>query len=493
MSAPAPLARQAGTAVAWKAVQVFGGKAISLARYLVLAHLLAPADFGLFAIALVPLDVLSSVTDFGMVPALVQRGESDDRVYDAAWTVGLARAAAISLGVLLAAPLVAQLFAEPRATPVLRLLALRPLIGAAASIKVADLERRLEFRPLALVEMPAAFMGAATSVVLAPALRVWALVVGVLVGSATRVVTSYLVAPHRPRLVLDLAPARSLFRYGRWVLLTGLVAVIGDAVLRTVISRRLGADALGLYFLAFNLAVVPNDVVSELVAAVAFPVHARLRADLRRSAEMFRASITALAAALCPVYALLIALAPSLVADLLGPRWAGTEPVLRLVSLAALLGISYDATAPMLEGRGEPHKVTALHATASLAVSLLAWELAGAYGLAGAAAAWVLAQGVMLVVCIIFARRALGGRAASPSRQLAAIAMASVAGGAVAYALDRALPGLAGLALTAAAAWSLTIAWLWALDARLDLGLTRDVARAFPRLARRWRGATRTG
>lgn len=488
-----PLARQAGTAVAWKAIQLFGSKAISLARYLVLARLLTPNDFGLFAIALVPLDVLLSATDFGMIPALVQRGESDDRVYDAAWTVGLLRAAAISLCVLAAAPLLAQLFAEPRATPVLRLLAIRPLVGAAASIKVAELERRLEFRPLALVEMPATLVGAAASVVLAPALAVWALVAGVLAGAATRVVTSYLVAPHRPRLVFDATPARSLFRFGRWVMLTGAVAVAGDAVLRAVISRRLGANELGLYFLAANLAALPNDVVSELVVAVAFPVHARIRTDLRRAAEMFRASITALAAALCPVYALLIALAPSLVEHLLGPRWAGTEPVLRLLSLAAILGISYDATAPMLQGRGEPHKVTALHAIISVTVALFAWELTGAYGLAGAAAAWVLAQGVMLVACITFARRALAARAIGLSRPLAAIAAASVVGGAIAFALDRVLPGLVGFGVTVVVAWSAAIMSLWLLDSRLDLGLGRDAARAFPRIAARWRSAPRAG
>lgn len=488
-----PLARQAGTAVAWKAIQVLGSKAISLARYLVLARLLTPEDFGLFAIALVPIEVLLSVTDFGMIPALVQRGESDVRVYDSAWTIGVLRAAVISVCVALAAPLLAVLFAEPRATPVVRLLALRPLIGATASIGVADLERRLQFRPLALVELPAGFVGAATSVILAPALAVWALVAGVLAGSATRVVSSYLIAPHRPRLVFDVAPARSLFRFGRWILLTGLVAVAGDAVLRAVISRRLGAAELGLYFLAANLAALPNDVVSDLVVAVAFPVHARIRSDVRRAAEMFRASVTAMAAALCPVYALLIALAPSLVQHLLGPRWSGSEPVLRLLSLAGVLGIAYDAAAPMLEGRGEPYKVTALHAIISITVVLLAWVLAGAYGLTGAAAAWVLGQGVMMIAAVAFARRALAGRATGVSRPLGAIALAALAGGAVALALDRVLPGLAGLATTVAIGWSASIMSLWLLDSRLDLGLGRDLARAFPRIARRWHRAPDAG
>ena len=487
------LARQAGTALLWKGIQLFGSRTISLARYLVLAHLLVPDEFGLFAIALVPLEVLSSATDFGMIPALVQRNESDDRTYDIAWTIGLARAAAISGSVLLAAPLLAELFAEPRATGVLRLLALRPLIGACASIKVADLERRLQFRPLTLIEVPATFAGAVASVALASAFGVTALVAGALIGSATRTAMSYALAPHRPRLVFDVAPARSLFRFGRWVFLTGLVAVGGDAVLRAVISRRLGAEELGLYFLAANLAALPNDVVSELVVAVAFPVHALIQADVRRVGRTFRATVIAMAAVLCPVYALLIALAPQLVHYLLGARWTAAEPILPLLAIAGILGISYDATAPMLEGRGEPHKVTVLHAIISITVVLLAWPLAGTYGLVGAALAWLLAQGVMLIACVIFSRRILHGSVTGLAKPISAIVAASIAGGVTALALRGALPGVVGLVATVLAACGMTAIILLGLEMRFDLGLGRDVTQAFPRIARVRRSAPRPG
>ncbi|HET7563860.1 MAG TPA: oligosaccharide flippase family protein [Gemmatimonadaceae bacterium] len=489
----APLARQAGAALLWKGAQLFGSRAVSLARYLVLARLLVPDDFGLFAVALVPLDVLLSVSNLGMIPALVQRDASDDRTYDTAWTLGLLRAVAISASLLIAAPLLAALFAEPRATGVLRLLALQPLISASASIKVADLERRLEFRPLTMIEVPATAAGAIASIVLAPLLGVFALVAGVLVGSTVRSALSYILAPHRPRLVLDIALARSLFRFGRWVFLTGLVAVGGDAVLRAVISRRLGAAELGLYFLASHLAALPNDVVSELMVSVAFPVHARVQADLRRVGRVFRATVTAMATVLCPVYALLIVLAPSVVQYLLGPRWAGAESVLPLLALAGILGISYDATAPMLEGRGEPHKVTALHAIISITVVLLVWKLAGAYGLAGAALAWVLAQSVMLIACVIFSRRILGHFGAGLAKPLAAILAASVAGGAVALALRDRLPGLIGFATTVMVASGVMTLLLWVLEARFDLGVGRDLTQVFPRIANGWRRAPRAG
>jgi hypothetical protein len=69
------LARRAGSALFWKGFQLAGSKIVFLARTLILAWLLAPDDFGLLAIALIAVDTLSSLTDIGMVPALVQHRE----------------------------------------------------------------------------------------------------------------------------------------------------------------------------------------------------------------------------------------------------------------------------------------------------------------------------------------------------------------------------------------------------------------------------------
>jgi O-antigen/teichoic acid export membrane protein len=102
------------------------------------------------------IDVLMRVTNFGMIPALVQRVEADEEHYDVAWTVGILRALAITSVTILAAPIVAQLFAEPRATDIIRVLAIRPLIDAGASIQVARLTRNLHFRSLAFIELPKA-------------------------------------------------------------------------------------------------------------------------------------------------------------------------------------------------------------------------------------------------------------------------------------------------------------------------------------------------
>ena len=61
-------ARQAGDALIWKTIQLASTKGLFFVRTLILARLLAPADFGLFAIALSAVGFFLTITELGMVP-----------------------------------------------------------------------------------------------------------------------------------------------------------------------------------------------------------------------------------------------------------------------------------------------------------------------------------------------------------------------------------------------------------------------------------------
>ncbi len=479
-----PSAGRVGSAMTWKAVQLGSDRVISLVRFVVLARILAPGEFGLLAIATVSLDLLLTVTNFGMIPALVQRRDPQRRDYDAAWTVVLLRGAAIATLVVAAAPLIARLFGDPEATNVIRLLALRPLISGFTSIRVADLERHLDFRRLALIEVPGALVHTAVAIASAPVLGVYGLVAGMLAGAAVSVLLSYVHAPHRPRLLLDRRAAEPLFRYGRWILATGIAGVVGEAALRVAVSRLLGTAELGVYFLASRLAALPNGVVSLVVGAVAFPVHARLQTDDRRGAVAFRANVTALLASLVPVYAVLAALAPALVRDVLGARWDGTVPLIRLLAAAAVAGLIVDAVIPLLEGRGRPQQVTVLIVVRSVVVVGLAWPAATLFGVTGAALAVLLAELPTQLVAAAMARRSLRQPFAGLRRHVAVSALAAGASASVAWGIAGLVASPAGLFLAAALAGATAVAGMAILDRWLRTGLAGQLVRAFPVLGR---------
>jgi O-antigen/teichoic acid export membrane protein len=476
------LARQTGSAVFWKGVQHFGDKVIFLGRTLILARLLTPDDFGLLAISMIAVDFLLSITDFGMIPALVQRPEIDERHYDSAWTINMVRALGVSVVVFLAAPLVAGLFAEPRATQLIRAVAIRPVIQAAASIKIADLVRGLRFRSLTFLYIPEALANTIVSIALAPLLGVWALIAGALAGPATFALVSYVKAPYRPKISFDAAYSRPLVKFGQWIFLTSLVAVIGSSTVQAVISNQLGAAEVGLYFLAAKLAFIPYELSNKVVSEVAFSLYARLQSDASQARRAFRTILKGVSALLLPISALMMALAPSLVDNVLGPRWDGTADLIRLLTLVSLIDLIGDTFVPILKGMGKPSKIFIIEALQSSLLILLVWGLTSRFGVNGAALAWLPAVIISQIAGIHFMRKILPRPFAGLGVPMTVIATVSGLGAVIALGINGRVPSLAGFLTASFIAVIAMVALLWVSDRRFALGLSDDLIRVFPRI-----------
>lgn len=477
------IARKAGKAIIWKGIQLGTGQTVNLIRILILARLLVPEDFGLMSIALVTVNTIHSITDFGMTSALVQRSDVEEGHYHLAWTLVFFRGLFITLAILIGAPLIADLFSEPQVLPILRALAFRPLIDAVASIKVADLTRQLRFRSLTFISTPTILVETVVSISLARTFGVWALVGGTLTGAFIGVVMSYIFAPYFPRLRFDHERARPLIRYGRWIFLTGVVAIAGSSLLQVFISRQLGTASLGLYYLALRLAFLPHEISAKIIGEVSFPIFAQFQSDTQKSSYAFHTIYTGMMATLLPLYTLFIAFAPTLVDDVLGQGWMGTIPLIRILALAGLFGLFGDAVIPLLKGTGQPYKVAALEAVQSILIIVLVRWLAANYGLVGATFAWLPAIASSQVLAGIFLVRILDHPFAGLARPILSIAVASAAGALIGLAADAFLFGLFGFVLSASLSLMTVVFVLWLLDRFLSLGMAQTFFTAFPQIA----------
>jgi O-antigen/teichoic acid export membrane protein len=476
-------ARRAGDALIWKAVQLLGTKGIFLVRTLILARLLSPEDFGLFAIAVLGVYVLMTTTELGIVPALVHRPEVAEAQYDAAWTAGVVRALGVSGLLMVAAPAVASLFGEPRAAALLRVLAVKPLIDSCASIRIAELTRKLKYRRLALLTLTSVAIETAVSIALATTYGVWALIAGALAGGCSGVVLSYVLAPHRPRAVVDGHAIRPLIHYGRWILLSGLVAITATSLTQVVISRQLGAFELGLYFLASKLAFLPYEVASQVVGDVAFPLYARIQGDAPRVARAFRSILVGMVTLLLPLYAFLIGLAPWLVRDVLGDRWLGTEPLIQALAVVGIAGLFGDVCTPLFRGLGHPKWALVADAVPAGLVIALVPAMTERYGAIGAALAWLIAVGVSQPLVFVLARRLVSRPLDAVLLPLTLVLVASSAGAATTIAVSHVVSGVGGLAIAVGLALTVTAALVWVGDRRFELGVMAVLTETFPQVA----------
>jgi PST family polysaccharide transporter len=475
--------RAAGTAMIWQALQMGGVKALYMIRLLVLAILLTPSDFGLIAIALAATGFLMNLTNFGLIPAVVQAEMIDDARYDAVWTFDMTRSVIVTAMTVILAPLISQIFAEPRAVPVIQVLALRPLIESLMSIKVAALSRNLTFRPLAILKIVEAIFNAIISIALAKLLGVWAMVLGMIGGAAAMSVASYILAPYRPRISFHWQSVKPLLKFGSWLLITGIFAMVGNFGLRLVISRQVGAEGLGLYYLAAQFAFLPNEAASEVVGTVAFPLFARLQNNLQQAARAFQAILTGLMALLYPICALIVVLSPILVQNVLDAKWEGTVPMIQILGLGAMIALLSDATVPLVKGFGQSYRVTQIELVQSSSLIPMVWFFTSHYGSLGAALAWLPAIICVQVLCLYFVQDIFHNSLREIRRPLLAILFATATGAGISYLAIYVFPNIPGLVIASLLAVLAVVYMLWFFDRRYSLGLVHNIVLAFPQLA----------
>jgi O-antigen/teichoic acid export membrane protein len=475
--------RIAGTAMLWQVFQMGGVKFLYMIRLLVLAILLTPADFGLVAIAATATNFLMTLTNFGLIPAMVQAENMDERTYDAVWTFDMSRSIIVTALTISFAPLLAEIFAEPAAVPIIQVLALRPLIESFTSVKVAAHNRSLSFRPLAFLKIIEAIFNAVISIALAKLMGVWAMVFGMIGGMAAMVIASYFLVPYHPRIVFDWRVVQPLLKFGGWLLVTGLVAMLGNFALRLILSRQVGTEGLGLYFLAAQLAFLPSEVASEVVGTVAFPLFARLQSNLQQAARAFQAFLTGLMALLYPVCALIIVLAPVVVKEILGSKWDGTVPLIQILALVTMIGLLGDATIPLVKGFGQSYRLTQIEFIQSGSLTLMIWLFTSRFGTLGAALAWLPAIILVQILSLYFIRDIFHAPLREAHKPMFAIFLAMIAGAGTSYAVIFLLPNIPGLFLAGLLAMIVTGVILWFSDHKYALGLARNIAIAFPQVA----------
>jgi PST family polysaccharide transporter len=168
------------------------------------------------------------------------------------------------------------------------------------------------------------------------------------------------------------APIRPFLRFGGWVLASEVVRALRLQIDKLLIGAFLGAEALGLYFFAFNAGLGLATSASVAFARVAFP---RIAAAADRS-RAARDSILLATLATAPVVLLQALAAPVYVPILFGAEWAHVAPVVSILCLAAIPAMLWTGTAQWHRAEERAHAEFNVTAALTAALAASTWALA---------------------------------------------------------------------------------------------------------------------
>jgi PST family polysaccharide transporter len=381
----------------WISVARLATEGLLLVSMVVLARLIPPKAFGIFAIALIVQELAVNVPSEGVAAPLVQRRSVDREHLQGGFALCLLVGLVLTLlGLLVSMVLVRPLFGHETAV----LVAFTTpwfLLGAILALPMAVLRRRLDFRRLSMLTLAQSGVRCIASIILAAALGLdaWALVLGGLAGMIAVVVmaVSFVGVPlprWRSRAIRDLLP------YGLPASLACFCWVgfrNGDYA---IVGARLGATQAGYYWRGFQLAVEYQTKVSSVMTQMAFPVLARTEgAD--QMLELRRRMVRLLTLVTFPLLALLVLLAPVLLPWAFGAAWEPAVVPTQILAGAGAATVLIDAVGSVLMAAGRARALLS-YGIAHFAVYISAVLVGSRYGIAGVSVAAVTVHVVFLVV-----------------------------------------------------------------------------------------------
>ncbi|MEM8772402.1 MAG: lipopolysaccharide biosynthesis protein [Pseudomonadota bacterium] len=335
------------TRVARGAAWIIGGRIIvrslGLINTLILARLLAPADFGLVAIGVTIMQLLQNISDIGVSKTVVRFRDAGRSQYDTLFTINIIRGVIISGLLVCLSFLAGSFYDDPRAMIVFLGLSPAPLFHSLVNPRYYEFERQLNFTREFVVTGLEKVVGVAVSISVAVIYQTyWALILGLVAGVFTQMIASYLMRAYAPRL--SLAAIREIGGFTGWLTGQSFVAALNNKLDILIFGKFASQADVGAFFVGSSLASMPSDEIATPIARAIYPGFSELQHKKQEMQEAYLRGVEALGLIATPAAFGSAFVAADLVALLLGDQWDRVVPVIQYFTPAAGVMVILSAT-----------------------------------------------------------------------------------------------------------------------------------------------------
>ena len=384
--------------ISWSAISQVSTQGIQFVVKLVLARILVPEDFGIIGMALIFTAFIQTVNELGLSISIIQRKDVKERHLSTSFWANIFIGIVICVIAIIASPLVADFFKEEGLQPIIRVLSIGFILGSFGIVHRAILTKNIDFKNVAITEAGAVLSSGIISVFLAlSGFGVWSLVLGSLMGDLGRSVFLWMRCPWRPSKKFDRTSFSELFVFGKNVLGSRVISYITFNADYFLIAKFLDATSLGLYTLAYQMAVFPLSQISSVITRVTFPVFSAIQEHNTRIRMGYLQAIKYTSLITFPLLTGLAIVAPELIPTLIGEKWMPMVLPLQILCIAGIIYsiATHTGSVILSKGRSDIH----IRWDASKALVLPLAALIGVqYGIIGVATATALTSCVLFLI-----------------------------------------------------------------------------------------------
>ncbi len=334
----------------WSALGEIASKVLPPLFYIIAARLLIPEDFGVVATSAMVVAFASILWEAGLSKALIQNQdeESIQKMSNIVLYTNMGLSALLYLVLFFSSDIIASFFHDERVANVLQISGLSLLLGSLMSVQTSLLQKDFEFKKLFLSRFIGAIIPGLISVLLAYyGYGYWALVTGTIISMILQTLILWYVTPWRPSYEYDLAIAKKMFHFSKWILLSALLSwffVWGDIFVLGFFftSHQLGLYRTGNYFVGTVIGLVTAPILP-----VMFSYFSKIQDDKESVKKALLLSSKVVSFFVLPIGVGLYLVQNPLSDLIFGEKWIGIASVIGYLSLmhgvAWIIGLNNSA------------------------------------------------------------------------------------------------------------------------------------------------------
>jgi len=330
-----------------------------------LARILGPAAIGIWIAAFGIYEYVFKLSGWGVDVYLMRHeGEPAAQDYHQAFTL-LLLSGLTSAGVaFLALPLIGRWTHLQELVPVAAVLLAGLPMNLVALVPMALLERALDYRKVALIELSGLLVLYPVAIPLAlQGLGPWAPVAGWWAQRLLMLGLVYYMSGYRPRFHWEAGRMRAMAGFGIGYAASEWVFMLNRLVNPLIVGRYVGAEAVGQIGLVIRLVEQVYSIAAFPVTRLSIPVFVRVRDDKARLVKALNEVITLQVMSLGPILAGVGLIAPLIIPLLLGPEWLPALVVYPFIAIDYLTGAAANLHASILFLLGKAWRVAVCRLT----------------------------------------------------------------------------------------------------------------------------------
>lgn len=378
------------SSILWSVLRVGWSTLATFLIFVVLARLLQPEAFGVFALASLCFEVGRIIANGGLPDAVMREHTLDEELADTAFWANLALSITIAGTVFLLAPLYERWTQMTGVAELLRWLCLLMPVAALGSIHTARIAREFGHQNLAkqaLIVSTAAGLGAVLAAYYG--FGVQSLLVQAALTNVLGTLLAWYYFRWMPQRRFSVARLRQAATFSAGMMATQLLWVLMVRVQDLFISRSHGAAAVGQYRVAWRTIELIGQVVLAPIGSVSLITLSKIQHQPEAFAAAYRRLIGGASLIGFPLLFGFGAIAEELITLVFGTQWVGTGAIAEVLVFMAVPFVLNYISGPALAAINRSWTVLAISTLQLVCTVVLTW-IAVPYGLVAVALAYVL-------------------------------------------------------------------------------------------------------